>query len=633
VQHSSRFLLLSAGLAAILAAATDCRAAGETRVRSPNGSVQVRVLPEGGRLHFGVTLHGKPVIEASPMQFTVDGVDLTEGAEPGRTETYQVNETYPWRGAHGVATNRCNGARVAVRHAQSGTAYTLEVRAFDDGVAFRYLIAGEEKPRVPDEGTTFVLPAGSTAWYHDLEGHYEGVHTKKPVEEARAGEWAAPPLTFKLPGGTGYASITEADLVDYSGMALQADGRRGFRMRLGHSHPASYPFRLRYGLEEARRLSAPAAVAGTITTPWRVVMVGPDLNALVNCDVVHDLCPPPDPKLFPRGLDTAWVKPGRAVWKYLDGGPSTLDGMKDFCRMAGELGFEYNVIEGFWSRWSDAEIRELVEYARQHHVGIWLWKHSKSLRDLQARHDFLKRCHDLGVAGVKIDFFDHEAKELIDLYQALLRETAENQLLVNFHGANKPTGESRTWPNELTREAVKGMEARKLADRATHDVTLPFTRLLAGPADYTPVHFGERRGNTTWAHQVASAALLDSPLLTYAANPATLLASPACEMIKSIPSTWDETIVLPPSEIGEVAVFARRKGATWFLAAMNGKDARKVSVPLTFLAEGEHRALLVRDDGSDAAALTVDNTTLKRGDLLAIDLREGGGFIARFSPR
>jgi alpha-glucosidase len=360
-------------------------------------------------------------------------------------------------------------------------------------------------------------------------------------------------------------------------------------------------------------------------------MVGPDLNTLVNCDMVPNLCPPPDAKLFPKGLQTEWIKPGRAVWKYLDGGQNTLEGMKEFCRLAGELGFEHNILEGFWSRWSDADLKDLVRYAKEHHVGIWLWKHSKSLRDPQARHDFFKHCHDLGITGVKIDFFDHEAKEVIDLYQSLLKEAAEYQLLVDFHGANKPTGESRTWPNELTREAVKGMESRKLADRATHDVTLPFTRLLAGPAEYTPLHFGDRRQNTTHAHQIASAAILSAPLLTYAAHPANILDHPGCALIKSIPSSWDETIVLSPSEIGVVAVFARRSGDTWFLAVMNGTAARSVTIPLSFLGRGTYRTLLVRDGKDDAAAVKVEETTKERGDSLAIDLRVGGGFIARFS--
>jgi alpha-glucosidase len=359
-------------------------------------------------------------------------------------------------------------------------------------------------------------------------------------------------------------------------------------------------------------------------------MVGADLNALVNCDVVPNLCPPPDPKLFPRGVQTEWLKPGRAVWKYLDGGENTLEGMKEFCRLAGELGFEHNVVEGFWRRWSDAEVRELVAYGKERHVGIWLWKHSKELRDPEARRAFFKKCHDLGVAGVKIDFFDHEAREVIDLYQALLREAAENQLMVNFHGSNKPTGEARTWPNEIVREAVKGMEASRLKDRARHDATLPFTRFLAGHADYTPVHFGARRADTTWAHQLATAAVFTAPLLTYAAHPRTILDSPCASMIKSIPAVWDETVVLPVSEIGEVAAFARRSGDTWFLAVVNGPSARDVRIPLAFLGPDDYDALLLRDRKGDPAAVRVEEAAARRGDSLAVELSDGGGFVARF---
>jgi alpha-glucosidase len=563
----------------------------------------------------------------------VDDVDLTENVEVVGTNTYRLKETYPWRGVHSQATNNCCGITISLRHVISNTNYSLEIRVFDDGVAFRFLVPGNGKLRVPDEDTTFILPSESTVWYHGLGGHYEGVHVKKSVAAIKSGEWAAPPLTFKLPAGTGYASITEAALVNYSGMALQADGQRGFRVRLGHHHPASSPYLLRYGADEAKRLARPAPVSGTIATPWRVLMVGQDLNTLVNCDIIANLCPPPDPRLFPKGLQTEWIQPGRAVWKYLDGGQNTLSHMKEFCRLAEELGFEHNILEGFWSKWSDAEIKELVHYANEHHVLIWFWKHSKELRDPQARHDFLKRCHELGISGVKIDFFDHEAKEVIDLYQCLLRETAELQLLVDFHGANKPTGEARTWPNELTREAVRGLEARKLTDRATHDVTLPFTRWLAGPAEYTPLHFGDRRQNTTWAHQTASAAILSAPLLTYAAHPAHILANPCCAMIKSIPSTWDETRVLPPSEIGEVAVFARRSGDTWFLAVLNNTQARKVTIPLSFLHGGAYRAELVRDSQQDAATVRMESAMMNRGDSLTIDLREGGGFTARFSRK
>jgi alpha-glucosidase len=204
--------------------------------------------------------------------------------------------------------------------------------------------------------------------------------------------------------------------------------------------------------------------------------------------------------------------------------------------------------------------------------------------------------------------------------------------MVNFHGSNKPTGEFRTWPNELTREAVRGMESKALKERARHDTTLPFTRLLAGPADYTPVHFGERRGDTTAAHQIASAAILTSPLLTFAASPRNLLAHPAVALIKSIPATWDETIVLPPSEIGELAVFARRSGTMWFLAVMNGPEARTITVPLAFLGPGEYEALAIRDRKDDPAGVQLGETRLGRSAQVAVELSAGGGFLARLSP-
>jgi alpha-glucosidase len=202
-------------------------------------------------------------------------------------------------------------------------------------------------------------------------------------------------------------------------------------------------------------------------------------------------------------------------------------------------------------------------------------------------------------------------------------------LLLDFHGANKPTGLSRTYPNELTREAVKGMESRKITNRATHETTIPFTRMIAGPAEYTVLHFGERKANTTWAHQIASAAIISAPMLTYAANPDTILANPAVELIKSIPSTWDETIVLPVSSIGECAAFARRKGNTWYVAVMNGVEPRNITIPLYFL-KGNYKALIAKD-GVAPDSLEMEERNYNQKGILHLSLVAGGGYIARFS--
>jgi alpha-glucosidase len=191
----------------------------------------------------------------------------------------------------------------------------------------------------------------------------------------------------------------------------------------------------------------------------------------------------------------------------------------------------------------------------------------------------------------------------------------------------------RTWPNELTREAIYGFEHRGTAPWGPHNTTVPFTRFLAGGADFTPTVFGDRRRESSWAHQIATAVVFTSPLLVYGGNPRSLLDNPAVEIIRNIPATWDETIVLPPSEIGEIAVFARRRGREWFLAALNGAAARTIRVTPSFLGSGSYAALIARDDQDNPAAVVMEQGTARASEPLAIVLREGGGFVARLVPR
>jgi alpha-glucosidase len=303
--------------------------------------------------------------------------------------------------------------------------------------------------------------------------------------------------------------------------------------------------------------------------------------------------------------------------------------MKEFSKLASELGFEYNVLEGFWSRWPERDLKELVEYSRELGVGILIWKHSRDLRTPDQSGQFFSLCNRTGVVGAKIDFFDHEHKEIIDLYETILRAAAEHKILVDFHGSNKPTGLERTWPNLIGLEGIRGMESRP--PYAQHDATLPFTRMIAGLADYTPTHFGRRMADTTWAHQVANAILFPAPLLVYGAHPATIIENPAAGMIRSIPSTWDQTVVLPASDIGEVAVLARRKGSTWFIAAANGVYARTIRIDLSFLGEGSYLGFLIRD-GADATSVRTEQVTLRRTDSLHVQMPSGGGFVGRFKP-
>jgi alpha-glucosidase len=562
---------------------------------------------------------------------SVDGFDLGAGLVFGQVETYSIDESYPWHGAHATAVNRCRGARVTLAADLGQIPFTFEVRVFDDGVAYRHVVSGAAgETRVPDERSTFVLPTGTTVWYHDLDGHYESAYEERSVDDVLAGQWAGPPLTFRLPQG-GYGSITEANLVGYAGMALEADGRRGLVVGLGHRQPLNWPFELRYGRDEARRLGRPASVAGTITTPWRVVLLGRDLNTLVNSDILPSLCPPADARLFPQGMATSWVEPGLAVWRYVDGGEDSFEGLLRFSELGARLGAKYHIVEGVWQRWTDDQVRAIVERSRALGVRLVFWKHSRQLRTPAERDAFFARLREIGVAGAKIDFFDHEGRESVDLYEELLRLAAENRIVLNFHGANKPTGRMRTWPNELVREAVRGMESRSLVERARHETIVPFTRFLAGPADYTTMVFGERRADTTWAHQIASLATFASPMLTIAAHPQSILDNPALDVIRSIPPVWDETIVLPASRIGKLSAFARRKDGMWMLAVMAGSEAATVTLPLSFLGEGRYGAALVRDVPGNPAAVRLESATVRRGESLKAEMPQGGGFVARFT--
>jgi len=607
-------------------------AADTTVVKSPDGNITFKLYQQTAQLHFSVTYQNKTIIAHSPMVLSVDGISVTQNITTGKTERYIRKESYPVFGVHSKAIDHFSGAVISMTAGGGALKTSVDIRVFNDGAAFRHTVLSEKLSSTPAETTVFNIPSNSTVWYHDMNMHYESVHVKKRIDDVQKGEWLAPPATYKTPQGV-YAAITEAALLGYPGMSLEANGKNGVVLRLAHEQPTSYPYRLRYSAEDTARLKLPAPIKGEIITPWRVIIIGKDLNAVVNNDIITNLNPKPDAELFPKDIYTDWIKPGRAVWKYLNGGgDGTLEVMKHFTDGAAALGFEHNILEGFWNRWPVEQLKELVDYSKQKGVGIWLWKHSKSLRNPASRDSFFKKCNALGVAGAKIDFFDHEAKEVIDLYESILKEAAAYKVMLDFHGANKPTGLSRTYPNAMVYESVKGMEASKLTDRATHETTIPFTRFLVGPGEYTVVHFGQRRMKTTWAHQIASAAILSAPLLTYAAHPDTILMNPAVNIIKNIPANWDETIVLPPSAIGELAVFARRKGKTWFLAVMNGVEPKKIRLPLNFL-KGHYIAEIAKDSGTESASVMVENKAYSAKDVLELNLVSGGGFIAMFTQK
>jgi len=591
---------------------------GNVKIKSPDGSVVLTVNSLHGALTYHVNFKGKTVIEQSSLGLKTLSKEIGINGVVDKVETYKIDETYAWRGIHSLATNCCNGAKIGIN--ENNAKWAFEVRVFNDGVAFRYLLDGQKNDSILAENTSFVIPAGSTIWSQNNIKYYEGKYKAQLIDTVKKGEIAGPPVTIQLKDNNVYVSITEAGLVNFAGMSLKLDGKRGYKAVL----------------------AGKVAIVENEQSPWRVIMVASDLNTLVNSDIVPNLSPKADPTLFPKGFDTDWIKPGRCVWSWLADKREVKPGnMKEFSKLAAELGFEYNLVDEGWGNWKEEGkdqwdlLRELVNYSEPLGVKIWVWKAYPDrngiagIKDSLKRREFFSRCKEAGVVGLKIDFFDSERSEIIDFYQNALRDAAKYQLMINFHGANKPTGESRTFPNEMTREGIRGLENQP--PWATFNTILPFTRYLAGHADFTPVHFGKRIGETSWAHQIASAIVFTSPLLVYGADPKSMLDNPFVELIKSIPTTWDETIVLPQSAIGELALFARRKGDTWFIAAMNGTTARQLKIKLSFLANGKYKAIIAKDEKTDQHTAKKEELILSNDKYLTVNLNAAGGFVAQLS--
>lgn len=588
-------------------------------VISPDKTIRITILNSNSKLCYTIEKNNQLVIAKSDILWSIDDVRLGDKIISfNEIKKDSENTSYSTRGVHSLATNNYNGSLFLVKTTTKD--FILEVKTFNSGVAFRYLAETNENS-VVDDFSTFVIPEKTTIWSQNNIKYYEGKYIKQPVDSLKIQQFAGPPVTIKYPQNNLYAAITEGGLVDFAGMALEVSDKRTFKTKL----------------------AGKVLITGNIKTPWRIVMIG-DLNALVNSDIVSNVSPEPDPAIFPKGSDMDWIKPGRCVWSWLANKRDiTLENMKEFSKMASQLGFEYNLIDEGWGNWKESEkdnwklMKELVDYSAPLNVKIWVWKAYPDRKGIdgintsEKRIAFFKKCSEIGIAGLKIDFFDNESQEIIDFYQVALHDAAEFHLMINFHGSNKPTGESRTFPNEMTREAVRGLENR--APWSEHNTILPFTRYLVGHADFTPMTFNEKRiGETSWCHQIATAIVYTSPLLCYGASPDDILKNPAKDFICSIPSTWDETLVLPPSEINDIAIFARRKGNTWFLAGLTNEPKTNLKIDLTFLKKGNYKCQLLKDDAVKQQNLIIEKSEVKAKNSLIINMNKAGGFAASIEP-
>jgi alpha-glucosidase len=563
-------------------------AAGDTNqivIKSPDGSVEAEIYQDRSEgLTYRVLWGGKVVGGPAHIGLRVTNASGDSTREIGLHPHFgvalrgSIDEQYSFRGAKDIAINKANTLSIPTREID-GTLYSVEARAYDNGFAWRVLLPSATTPlNVLEETSTWVLPEGEV-WFGERDNDwklksYAGEFRHAPVDSlptiSSQGPLQTAPLVIELPEARGYELLTEAALANYSGMRFRAVGNRTLHVDFTEG-------------------SAGFVVTGTLITPWRVTLLCPDLNCLVNNTLTENLNPPPDPSLF---RDTRYIQPGRFVWRYMSRETGTPKQEAEFVDFAAALGYEYTLVDDGWKDWATpwASMKDLVGYARSKGIGVFAWKDSNEIEDSKGDYaearDFLDRAAQSGLAGVKIDFINGESKAKIDFERRVLQLGAERKLMIDFHGLQKPTGEERTFPNGMSREAVRGIELNRMKEgpiTASHNGALPFTRFAVGPADYAPVNL-QWPGATTWTHQLATAILLGSPWLVIAEDPEFLLknpdAAPALDVFKDLPTTWDETLVLQGSAIGGRTGMARRKGATWFIASINGSSVPVGPLPL-----------------------------------------------------
>jgi alpha-glucosidase len=650
------FLLVLSALAVPLAA-------DEPQVlKSPTGKVVVSFgLSDDGAPAYSVTYAGKPVVVDSPLGLTLrqtgplaSGFRVKDVKRASRDERYALAA-----GKTREAHDRCEEMTVALEKAgERPVRLDLVFRAFDDGAAFRYVLPVQQAlphVEVVSEDSRFRFLADHKAWVLELASFTtsnEREFLPMPLLGIRPESIVGPPLTIEAGDGL-VVALAEANLRRWSGLHLaRVEGGDDSRRPTLVSKLAPLP-------------SNPGIVvrgAPPMASPWRVLMLGAKPGDLVESTILTNLADPNEIG------DTSWIKPGKVAWDWWNG-PVVPDvpwkaGMNDetfrhFIDFASEFGLEYVLIDAGWygdHRDGDADITRpipgldipgLVEYGRKKNVRLMVWLNWEATRgQMDVAFPLYEKW---GLAGVKVDYMDRKDQEIVAFYQRAARTAAKYHLAIDFHGAYASSGEERTFPNWLTREGILGLEYLKWSDRATprHNVTIPFTRMLLGPMDYTPGGFRNVTREAfaprndlplamgTRAHQLAMYVVYDSPLQMLSDTPSAYRGQPGAELLKVVPATWDETRVLD-GRIGEYVVIARRHGADWFVGAMTDAP-RKIAIPLTFLGGAAFDVTIwadTRDSSTDPTRLSVLPARLggKGSKPLELNLADGGGAVLHLRP-
>lgn len=607
--------------------ASVCAQDAPLSIASPDGKIKVSFSNEAAGLCYRVAFDNREALAPSRIGLTADGCDFGLNSTFGKPAIREIHETYAVLGGHAKAVNDARELTASVTSSRGEHGF-LDVRVQDDGVAWRFRLPAKAKRKIGQEISEWRLPAASVIWMQPDLGSYEGVFDGAPLKSFAPPTWrhggstseqganVPLPVTAELPGG-GYALLTEAAVVDFADSASHVTRDLSLRTYM-HAQPGGW------------------TTDSEVVQPWRVLVLARDLNALVNTDFIANLNPPPSPEL----AGASWIEPGRSTWQWWATGGPKFQEQSQWLDWTLKTGFEYYLIDEGWKGWKEkgladwALLKQVTEEAAKRGVKLWIWINSKDVAEHSAVVDFLDKAAALGIVGVKIDFIPRASREWSNWYVDVLREAAHRHLMVDFHGATKPTGIDRTWPNEINRESVRGHEYHisryQRVQPPHHDTVLPFTRFVIGHADYTPTVFEpcELKGYT-WPHELAQAIVLSAPYLCYADHPKNYLANPAFDVMREISSTWDETRVLPGSVIGECAAFARRKGRDWFIGILNGGQKRSLRIALDFLGEGAFNATLLSEDPARDDGWTRVEKKVSAGENLNVDMRPSSGYVAR----
>ena len=531
---------------------------------------------------------------------------------------------------------------------RAGNRLQLVLRAYKDGIAFRYRFPEEESSevRITGEITSFHLPAEGRAFMqpHDEAGQwtpaYEtfyqrdlGIGTASP---SPAG-WSFPAL-FEIHGGHWWVLLTEAAL-----------DRHCFGARLDSNAPEGR-YKIRMPDAAEGQGTGPVEPVSTLpwTLPWRVLLIGKSAGDIVESSLITHLNPPGTAE------NTDWIRPGRVSWSWWSAqdSPRDPDQLKTFVDLAAEMGWEYSLVDANWNYVDEAEIRDLAAYAAAKGVGLLFWYNSGGPHNIvtEAPRDRLSNrasrrrefqwLKALGAVGVKVDFFQSDKQTIISHYLDILEDAAEARLMVNFHGCTLPRGWSRTYPHLMSMEAVRGAECyifdSSYPEKAPwHNTVLPFTRNAVGPMDYTPVTFSENvyPHLTRSGHELALAVVFESGWQHFADRVKTYrdLDEPVKAFLKWVPASWDDIRFLA-GEPGRFVVLARRSGRSWAIGAINGgEEPVTINTDLPFLEQSGYSALEIYD-GADPRRLESRQYTLTSPASLEREIPPRGGFVIRLQP-